>query len=335
MDRFINKRTELLKKIYTKVGNESDFISLALEIFEFQNEFNPIYRQLVDLFNCDHKKVKTLESIPFLPIALFKNNVIKTGDWKASQEFRSSTTSGQKPSIHQIREIGNYEKNIEFCFESTFDQLKELKWFGLLPNYLEQGHSSLIYMVNHFMKRHPGAEGGFYFNEYEQLIQDLKNDKSGKTLVLIGVSYALLDLAEGFSPDLKDVLVIETGGMKGRGREMPREELQTVLMEGFNVEQTASEYGMAELMSQAYSRSDGIFTSAPTMRIMISDLNDPFQFYGDFKQGRINIIDLANIDTCSFLSTDDLGITHNDHQFKISGRTDASELRGCNLLYTK
>lgn len=334
MTAYLTKRTNLFRKLYTKIGNESDFVSLALEIFQFQYRYNPLYRQFCDLMRCDPKQVTCTNQIPFLPVHLFKNYEIKTGDWKATMEFISSATTGQQPSRHFLRDIKHYERNTRFCFESLLGNLDDFKWYGLLPNYLEQGNSSLVYMVNHFMQLHDNAEGGFYLDNFEKLINDLKDESSGKRVVLIGVSYALLDLAERFEPDLTGVLIIETGGMKGRGREIPKAELYTILRQKFNVENIFSEYGMTELMSQAYTRHEDKLICPPTMQIKISDLNDPLHFLDIKQQGRINIIDLANIDSCCFLATDDQGMQLSERSFMVSGRTDASELRGCNLLYT-
>jgi hypothetical protein len=334
MDHYLKTRTDLFEKLYTKVENESEFEALALEIFHFQYRYNNIYRRFVDLIKVQPNKVTSLLSIPFLPIQLFKTHEVKSGRWEAEKQFRSSGTSFQSPSIHQVRRIEHYNQNAVFCFESIFGKLKDFRWYGLLPNYLEQGNSSLVHMVNHFMSFHPRAKGGFFMHDYPQLIEKIGEKESGLRTVLIGVSYALLDMAIQHAPDLGDAIVIETGGMKGRGKELPRSELHEILKEKFKVDQIYSEYGMTELLSQAYSMGDGIFTLAPTMKLIISELNDFKNVLPAGEQGRLQIIDLANIDTCSFIATDDLGSMLDNRRFTISGRADHSELRGCNLLYT-
>jgi hypothetical protein len=334
MSNYLDTRTKLFRKLYTHLGNDRDFISLALEIFRFQYAYNPVYRQFADLLGCRSGQVNSLASIPFMPVGFFRNHEIRTGKWEPEREFRSSTTTGQVPSRHLIRSVDHYNRNATYCFEQLIGGLPGYRWYGLLPHYLRQGQSSLVHMVQHFMQAHPDAEGGFYLEDFDTLIDRLHSDRTGKVKVLIGVSYALLDLAENHAPNLEGVLIIETGGMKGRGREMPKEELYDILKRKFRVPAIQSEYGMAELMSQAYSRTEGILECPPTMRIEIAEINDPFHFLGAGQQGRINVVDLANLDSCCFIATDDLGERLNKRQFIVSGRSDASEMRGCNLLYT-
>jgi hypothetical protein len=333
MDAYLNKRTALFKKLYTNLENESDFTSLALEIFDFQYRFNVVYRTYVDLLGIRVNKVKSLAEIPFLPVQLYKTKPIKTGTWKEEYLFKSSSTTGQIPSLHYVRDLKVYEQNIVHCFERAFGSLEGYRWYGLLPNYLEQGNSSLVYMVNSFMQGSPESDGGFYLNDYEQLISAIQNDKSGMQKILIGVSFALLDLAESYTIDLSDTMIFETGGMKGRGKELLRHELHKIFKKSFGVDRIYSEYGMTELMSQAYGYGDELHRPS-TMRILISDLYDPFSMMPEGIQGRINLIDLANIDSCCFIATDDIGVLKDQSTFTVLGRTDSSEIRGCNILYT-
>jgi len=334
MDTYNRYRTELFEKLYTNVNTESGFSTLALEIFHFQYRYNPLYAKYCALLAKQPEHVKNPEDIPFLPIQLFKSNEVKTGNWRSERIFQSSSTTGTIPSKNHFRDIEVYDKNTEFCFEDLMGSLKNFKWFALLPSYLERGNSSLVHMAKYFMEMDPDSNGGFYLNEYDALLNAIKRDKSGRKKILLGVSYALLDLANSFQADLHDVIIMETGGMKGRGKELSKDELYQELRSGLNVPMIHSEYGMTELMSQAYTLQEGVFDLPKTMQVHISDLNDPFEWLGHNQQGRIHIMDLANIDTCAFLATDDMGIRLNENQFKVLGRTDASEMRGCNLLYT-
>lgn len=327
-------RTELFKKLYTNVNTETGFSALAMEIFNFQYSFNPVYKRYCDLIGKPAHLIQKVKDIPFLPIQLYKSNTIKSGEWHAEAVFQSSSTTGLSPSINYLQTLSYYERNTVYCFENILGSLNNFTWFALLPSYLEKGDSSLVYMTQHFMERDPLSNGGFYLDDYERLLFELRKEIPGRKKILLGVSYALLDLANEFKPDLNDVMIMETGGMKGRGKELSKEELYDILKMNFNASRIHSEYGMTELMSQAYTQEEGIFNLPPTMKVFTSDLNDPFQWLDCHEQGRIHIIDLANIDTCSFLATDDMGIVLNQNQFKVMGRTDASEMRGCNLLYT-
>ena len=333
MDTFNKDRTELFAKLYSNVGTEEDFSNLALEIFRFQYMNNPVYRSFCDLLKRSPEVVKKIIEIPFLPIQLFKSHSIKTGDWKGELQFKSSGTGGSS-SIHHVRQASVYQKNAVYCFEAQFGALEQYRFYALLPSYLENGDSSLVYMAEHFMEKNINARGGFFLHNYSELVRQIEDDTDNRKLILLGVSYALLDLATNNAPDLSNVIIMETGGMKGRAKEIPREELYVALKKGFNTNVIHSEYGMTELMSQAYSVEEGLFREAPVMKVLISDLNDPLTFLQTNRQGRINIIDLANIDSCAFIATDDMGIKTDNQHFKVLGRTDASEMRGCNLLYT-
>ena len=328
-------RTEFIRDLYASGQSEQAFSRLALRLFSYQASHNPIYKKFLQIIQRPPSTVRDYREIPFLPIQLFKTNDIKTGTWDPSLMFTSSRTGGSLPSKAYVRDSVFYERNARFCFESIFGSLNQFRWYALLPSYLEQGNSSLVFMVKSFMDSHPGARGGFFMNDYAQLLDKMASDHSGLKIILIGVSYALLDLALEFRPDFSRILVMETGGMKGRGKEIPREELYAVLRENMQVQRIHSEYGMTELLSQAYSPGDGLFQLPSTMRVLISDLNDPYNLLPTGQQGRINIVDLANLDTCAFIATDDLGVLDDSGQLRILGRTDSSDIRGCNLLYTR
>lgn len=333
MNKYLHQRTEIIANLYEKAADEGAFIVKALEIFRFQYLYNPLYRQFVDLLGIQANEVNSIDLIPFLPAQLFKTNKIKTGNWTEELVFESSSTSGQNPSKHYLKEARHYSGNSKFCFEEILGKIHEFKWFALLPHYLERGNSSLVYMAKNFMEIAPQCFGGFFMDDFDALEKSLTVDRGTQNRILLGVSYALLDFSKR-NLDLSGVIVMETGGMKGRGKELPRHELYQILKERMNLNQIYSEYGMTELLSQAYTEKEEVFTTPSTMKILISDLNDPQQILHDGSQGRVNVIDLANFDTCSFISTDDLGMNIDSKHFKILGRTDASELRGCNLLYT-
>ena len=311
-------------------GQGSGFEELALEVFHHQSLNNPVYSSFLSYLSRDFSVVNDLTEIPFMPVDFFKNNVVKTGNWVEEVIFESSTTSGAIPSVHYVRDPDIYRKNAELCFNSIFGYIEDYCIFALLPSYLERKNSSLVYMIDHFIKK-TGCSG-FYKNDFERLYNDLNAYNGPKKPMLFGVTYALLDFVSQYNID-REILVMETGGMKGRGPEMPREAVHEVLKKGFGTKSICSEYGMTELLSQAYSLGDGVFIEAPTIKILISDLYDPFSIVETGIRGRINVIDLANFDTCSFLATDDLGMKVGDNQFKVLGRTDESDIRGCNLLY--
>jgi hypothetical protein len=309
---------------------ETSFDELALQFFHYQREYNKVYKEFLKILNKDFSNVNTIEQIPFMPVSFFKNSVIKTGDWTEETVFESSSTSGAIPSRHYVRSLNFYRANAEFCFNTQIGNMADYCFFALLPSYLERNTSSLVYMTDHFIKK--SGCGKFYKTDYIKLNQDLKNYAGDKKIILLGVTYALMEFAKYFSIE-RDVIVMETGGMKGRGPELPRELVHEKLRKSFNIEKVFSEYGMTELMSQAYSKGDGVFTTPTTMKILISDIYDPFSILTRSRQGKVNIIDLANYDTCCFISTDDLGIKIDNDNFKILGRTDESDIRGCNLLY--
>ena len=321
--------TESLENsIFINASNES-FETLALKVFKFQYQNCTVYRDF-----CNHLDVKNptcLEDIPFLPISFFKSHKIVAEGFDPELIFKSSGTTNQTRSIHFIAKPDVYEKSFRKTFEDLMGEIKGNVFLALLPNYIEQGNSSLVYMVGHLIQQSQNELSGFYLNDYKKLLRVMSIAKKRKCKVfLFGVSYALLDLAEK-EIDLSDIFIIETGGMKGRRKEMIREELHDILKNGLNVKNIYSEYGMTELLSQAYLQEDGYFRSPNWMKIMIRDVNDALTFLPNGRTGGVNVIDLANLYSCSFIATDDLGVKNMD-LFKILGRFDLSDIRGCNLL---
>jgi len=292
-----------------------------------------LYRLYCDSLKTNPTKVKRLVDIPFLPISFFKTHEIKSGDFKEEVVFLSSGTTGQIQSKHFVKDVLLYEKSYLNCFEQFYCNVNDYCILALLPSYMERKGSSLIYMVNDLIKKSKHPDSGFFLKNEQKLVKILqKMVKNGQKTILFGVSFALLDLAEKHQLDLKDVIIIETGGMKGRRKELTREELHGIYKSRFNVQSIHSEYGMTELLSQAYSLGNGIFKTPNWMKILIRDVNDPFEFLPTNKTGGINVIDLANIYSCSFIATQDLGKLERDNSFKVLGRFDNSDLRGCNLL---
>ncbi len=310
------------------ISSNDDFLRLALKVYHYQKEHCSIYGDYIRSIGKDEPK--TLEEIPFLPISFFKSHVVKDDSKETQLIFRSSGTGGER-SQHHIADTKLYERS----FNQTYDQLignpADQVILALLPNYLEQGESSLIYMVDHLIKRTGNKLSGFFLNNHESLLNAYREAiLEGKHVVIFGVSYALLDLTE-LKPDLSNATIIETGGMKGRRKELTKSELHEALRKGLNCTKIASEYGMTELLSQAYSISNEIFVPAKTMRILIREVNDPFSYVEQGKTGGINVIDLANLHSCSFIETQDLG-RENSKGFEVMGRFDQSDIRGCNLM---
>ena len=306
-----------------------DFEKAALAVFSYQHEHVSVYRKFCELLNVDVATVSKIEQIPFLPIAFFKSHVI------LSEEkilFESSGTTGSITSKHHVSELSLYEKSFLKGFERVYGSPRNLNILALLPSYLEREGSSLVYMVDRLIKETKSEYSGFYLNETETLIEKLHLlEKSDKKTLLIGVSYALLDLIETQKFQLKNTIIMETGGMKGRRREMVKEELHASLRDGFGVSHIHSEYGMTELLSQAYSTKHGDFTCPPWMKVLTRDTEDALTLSTN-KTGGINVIDLANLYSCSFIATQDLGKLNPDGSFKILGRFDSSDIRGCNLM---
>ncbi|MDD2191220.1 MAG: acyltransferase [Bacteroidales bacterium] len=325
---------ELINRIFN-IGNDIEFEELSLKVFYFQYENNKVYKTWCKLMKVEPSQVKSISQIPFLPISFFKtHDVVSFNKEDSVHFFKSSGTTGLQTSKHYIYDLGIYERSFVKCFEEFFSRVEDYCFIALLPNYLEQGNSSLVYMIDNLIKKSKYRESGFYKDSLQDVIQKLKvlEEKNTKT-ILFGVTYALLDLIEIEKLSLKNTIVFETGGMKGRRKEIIREELHEVLCEGFSIDSIASEYGMSELFSQAYSKSNGIFFCPKHMKVMIRDTYDPLSYIGNNKTGGINVIDLANIYSCSFIETEDLGKIFWDNSFELLGRIDNTTTRGCNLMY--
>jgi len=312
---------------------KESFDSLAIDIFLYQYKHNPLLKQYAQIVSKTPDQVQSIYDLAFLPIEFFKSHQIKTGDWQSETIFESSGTSGQERSKHHIRSVQTYLTNTRELFEKNYGKLDDLVVLALLPSYLEQANSSLVCMVNDLILNTQNAHSGFYMYDFDALAHKLKICKAeNKKVILFGVSYALVDFAQEYKMDLKNVTIIETGGMKGRKKEMTRDALHAFLKEQLNVNQVDSEYGMTELQSQAYM-NDGKYFSVPAkMKIVTTDLNDPLNRVVG-KAGRLAIIDLANIDSCAFIQTNDLGVSYENAKFIVLGRVDDSDTRGCNLLY--
>jgi len=311
----------------------TNFEQAALETFYFQADQNTVYRKFLKLLGKNPHEINRVEDIPFMPISFFKDFQVKVGDFVPQQVFLSSGTTGMSQSKHFVKDLTCYEESYLGAFEQFYGAPEDLVILALLPAYLEREGSSLIYMVDDLIKRSKHKESGFYLNNLDELANTLNRlDQQGKQVLLIGVSFALLDLLDAHQFQLKNTMIMETGGMKGRRKEMIRAELHEVLSAGFGVDSIHSEYGMTELLSQAYSKGDGIFYSPSWMRILIRDPEDALSLLPIGKGGGINVIDLANRFSCSFIATQDLGRMHVDGGFEILGRFDNSDIRGCNLL---
>ena len=313
--------------------NQADFKNLALQVFRFQFENNGVYRSFCDLLYKHPSDVKTIKDIPFLPIQFFKTHNILSSKETIKTIFTSSGTTGRATSKHHITDLDIYKQSFKKGFEQFYGTIEDYVILGLLPSYLEREGSSLIYMVDNMIKTSNHIESGFYLNNISELKETLiKLDSEGKKVLLIGVSFALLDLVETHKFKLKNTVIMETGGMKGRRKELIRNELHKKLKEGFGVNSIHSEYGMTELLSQAYSKGHGVFNCPPWMKILTRDTEDALTIQNTGKAGGMNIIDLANINSCSFIATQDLGRVNNDGSFEVIGRFDNSDIRGCNLM---
>ena len=315
------------------IQSAMDFEQKALEIFKYQSTKNEVYAQFLDFLKVDLTKVKCVKDIPFLPIQFFKTHKVLSSKLPIIQTFLSSGTTGMTPSKHHVTDISIYEHSFKTCFEQFYGAIEEFAVLALLPSYLERDGSSLIYMVDALIKDSKNKDSGFYLDDYSLISKKLHAlNSTGKKVLLIGVTYALLDLIEKENFSLTNTIIMETGGMKGRRKEMIRTELHQLLTKGFGVNAIHSEYGMTELLSQAYSKGEGLFTCPNWMRVLIRDTEDPLSYLPLGKSGGINVIDLANIESCSFIATQDLGKLHTDDTFEILGRFDHSDIRGCNLL---
>lgn len=320
-------------KYFDHVSTPDRFEAAALEVFRRQYKHVSAYRAYCDAMECNPQNTKTVEQIPFIPVEFFKTQRLLADDVEESLVFSSSGTTGQQPSLHYIADVGIYEESFTRTFESIFGPVENLCILALLPAYLERQGSSLIHMVDTLITKSGHPDSGFYLHDHDALARQLyRQEENQQPTLLIGVSFALLDLLEHYSFSLKYTKVMETGGMKGRRKEMIREELHAQLQLGFGLSHIHSEYGMTELLSQAYSEGQGLFTTPPWMKVLIRDVYDPGAYVEVGKSGGINIIDLANIHSCAFISTMDLGRIQQNGQFEVLGRFDNSELRGCNLM---
>jgi len=324
------------KSFEQRLNNSSngEFDELALDLFSYQAQYNAIYSKYISARGIDPLDVVGIEHIPFLPISFFKTHEIKSEQWASEYTFESSGTTGAETSKHHVRSLNTYLQNSNRIFESTYGNVKDYHFLALLPSYLERGNSSLVFMMDHFIKKSNSEYSGFYLDERDELIEvleKLKQDKDRKT-ILVGVTFALLDLIENRQLQFPDLLIMETGGMKGRRKEMIREEVHASLRQGFGTTNIHSEYGMTELMSQAYSKSSGIFHENTRMKIVVRDVNDPLLILQEGKTGGINVIDLANIHSCAFIETQDMGKKLSASTFEVLGRFDNSDIRGCSLI---
>ena len=309
------------------------FEELALRTFEFQYQNIAVYRTFCDYLGVGQKTVHSLEDIPFLPIEFFKSQKIYSASHTPQIIFRSSGTTGSNTSTHHIADLELYRTSFRNCFEKFYGDIREYCILALLPSYLEREDSSLVFMVKDFIDRSGHPASGFYLDDLAGLVAKLKDLEQANTpVLLIGVTFALLDLAREYKLSLQTTTVIETGGMKGRKKEMVRAHVHQVLEDAWNLPAIHSEYGMTELLSQAYSRGDGIFFTPDWMRILIRDTEDPKHYLGPGLTGGINVIDLANIHSCSFIATQDLGKLSAEGGFEVLGRFDHSDIRGCNLM---
>ena len=315
------------EKIFS-ISSDAEFETAALELFRRQAEQCPPYSEYISLLGVNPAEVNRVEDIPFMPIEFFKWRDVYCGEGESEKVFTSSNTGGTVASRHMMQSLALYEQAFTRAFEQFYGAAEGWSIYGLLPNYLQREGSSLVYMVDRLIAR--CGSGGFYLDEYEKLIADMAADAKPK--ILLGVSYALWDLAEQYAPKLENTIVMETGGMKGQREELPKSEFHKILTEAFGVEKIHSEYGMAELTSQAYSSGDGIFRSPRWLKVLTRDVNNPLKINTEPSRGAINIIDLANTSSCAFIATQDAGCTFADGSFRIDGRLSGADIRGCNLL---
>ena len=315
------------------ISSQKQFEKIALKTFRFQYENNLVYREFCDFLKTEVQKVKSLEQIPFLPIQFFKSHAVVSSTNAAEETFTSSGTTGMATSKHFVTDISLYEESYRKGFSQFYGNIEDYVVLALLPSYLEREGSSLIYMVEDLIQMTNNPESGFYLHNHEELIEKLTRlNNLGQNVILIGVTYALLDLIEKHPFQLQNTIIMETGGMKGQRKEMIREELHEQLCQGFGVTAIHSEYGMTELLSQAYSLGNGVFECPSWMQILVRDTEDALTYVADGKTGGINVIDLANINSCSFIATQDLGKKNPNNSFEVLGRFDNSDIRGCNLM---
>ena len=326
------EREILAKKIF-RLSPGKEFEDTAMELFSYQAHHNKVYQTYLKLLGVIPKNISTIKDIPFMPVSFFKTHKVITGKKRYSLTFKSSGTGTGSASRHFVADSGLYTTSLTRCFELFYGNPSDYCILALLPSYLERGDSSLVYMVRQLAEMSAHPESGFYLNDLDQLAFIInKLEKNNQRALLIGVSFALLDLVEKHSFSLKNTILMETGGMKGRRKEPTREELHSILKSRTALKHIHSEYGMTELLSQAYSKSDGKFCTPPWMKVLIRDAYDPFSYLEPGRNGGVNIIDLANIDSCAFIETADLGKMLPGGEFEILGRFDNTDIRGCNLL---
>jgi len=338
----LNKRLQISdweNKVFTV--SYYNFDELALEIFRWQAANNEVYGNYISALRVDAASVSAINEIPFLPISFFKSQIVATTKFEPELIFESSGTTGEHTSRHFVKDMDLYKKSFTQTFKSFYGQPQDWSFLALLPGYLERENSSLVMMADELIKMSENSFSGFYLHDHEKLYQALvHNEIAGQPTILIGVTFALLEFAEKYSLKLKNTIVMETGGMKGRRREITREEVHATLKKRLGVDSVHSEYGMTELLSQAYSKENGLYNSPPWMKILIREYNDPFSIISNPStdkpvNGLINVVDLANLYSCCFIATDDVGKLHKNGSFEVLGRRDSSDLRGCSLLTAK
>jgi hypothetical protein len=317
-------------KIYDVNGQS--FTDIALSLFRFQAVNNPIYKSFIEYLSVNPVKIDTLEAIPYLPISFFKSHAIKTGTWKEETRFSSSGTTGRSQSIHSLPDLDFYLNHSRYCFEYFFGSLTNFHFLALLPSYLERKGSSLIAMIEFFIRESQSEHSSFYLYNVDRLLDNISKLTDKRKIILWGVSFAFLDMAERYNVDLSHCLIFETGGMKGRRKEITRQELHDIIRHSFHSENIFSEYGMTELLSQAYTRSGARFHCSPWMKVIGREITDPMKkgLIGD--TSALNVIDLANWHSIAFIETEDIGKVYADGSFEVLGRIDNSDVRGCNLL---
>jgi len=318
---------------FDEIISPIQFKQHALELFKYQYENNTVYRSYCDLINNAYSEVSEVHQIPFLPIQFFKSHTVSCVSKAPDKIFLSSKTTGQIASRHFVNDLNIYHKSFEKGFNEFYGSIKDYAILALLPSYLERENSSLVYMANQLIHQSKHPLSGFYLDEWDQLINTLQTlEKEGQKTILLGVTFALLILIEKKKLNLNNTIIMETGGMKGMRKEFVREAIHSSFKKGFGVKKIHSEYGMTELMSQAYSKENGLYNCPPWMKVLIRSTDDPFEIIQEEKTGALNIIDLANVESCAFIATQDLGKTHKDGSFEVLGRFDNSEIRGCNLI---
>ena len=321
-----------IEKEIFNINSDAGFSEMAIKVFHFQYHNNSVYQNWVNQMNINPEKVNSTEKIPFLPIGFFKNNRVISGNKNNSTVFTSSSTTSQTPSKHYVNKIEMYEESFTGTFEMFYGACSQYCIIALLPGYVQRGDSSLIYMVKKLIEKSENNESRIYDGIKDELISQIESLKKGKQkVILIGVSYALMDLSKMVQLSY-DFIVMETGGMKGKRRELTKAELHEYLKKGFAIKNIESEYGMTELLSQAYSKGNGLYECAPWMKFFIREITDPLKLIADNKTGGINVIDLANLYSCSFIATQDLGKLNKQNQLQLMGRFDHSDVRGCNLM---